>query len=168
MIRMLTPPYPKITQEIRTTMARAQVLLLATSGRGPIVYFAHSKLDYETSKAAKVRGLIRNRWPEKRLLDPSRMRETWPDLAERLGGQEPVYQLVISCVQEVVALEHKGHVGRGVFTELDLAARRGLPRFVARAGQLLPVERTEIVDPDDFKRAYGRVFVKGETANVAA
>lgn len=149
-------------------MSKAQVILLATSGRGHIVYFAHSKLDYESSRAAKVRSLIHQTWPDKRLLDPSRMRETWPDLAARLGGQDPVYELVISCVREVVALEHRGFVGRGVFTELQLAQRRGLPCFAVRDQKLVPVEAIEIVDPDDFKRRYGRLLVKGEVRDVAA
>ncbi len=168
MNRTLNPPFPKITQEIRWQMAKAQVTLLATPGRGPIVYFAHSKLDYNTSKAAKVRSMIRDRRHDARLLDPSRMLETWPDLVARLGGQEQVYELVIGCVSEVVALEHKGFVGRGVFTELELASRRGLPRFVVRSNQLLPVARIELHDPEDFKRAYGRVWAKGDEANVAA
>jgi hypothetical protein len=148
-------------------MSRAQVLMLAP-GHGDVVYFAHSKLDYETSRAAKVRSLIRHARPGKRLLDPSRMRETWTQLVERLGSIEAVYELVTSCVHEVVALEHKGFVGRGVFLELEQAAHRGLPRYVVRGQQLVPVEGIELFDPDDYKRSYGRVWAKGEVGNVAA
>lgn len=168
MLRIVKPPYQAITATIRTQISHAQVLMLATPGRGRIVYFAHSKLDYCTSRAAKVRSLVREHRPDARLLDPSRFGQTWNDLAERFGSQDAVYQFVVGCADEVVALEHEGFVGRGVFTELEIANQRGLPRFVVRGGKLVPVDSIELFNQNDFKRCYGRVFVNGDHTHGAA
>jgi hypothetical protein len=167
MCRVKLPPYDKTRDAIVWEISKAQVMSMAV-GAGKIVYFAHSKLDYSTSRAAKVRSLIRDERPDMRLLDPSRMGEVWPDLAQRLGSHEAVYELVIECSAQVVALEHKGFVGRGVFTELQLAQRRGLPCYVVRDKRLVPVESIQIFDKEDYKRCYGRVFAKGEVRDVAA
>lgn len=141
---------------------RAVILSLVESAGDRIVYFAHSRLAYGTKAALDARKVIETARPGCRLLDASRFdRPTpiWERLVQLVGSYDTVTRLVVSCVDEVIALEHDNHVGRGVYSELAEAALYNKPCSVVRGGAILPVARLEFVDVNDWRRRYGRVVV---------
>lgn len=149
---------------ISVETAKARVLRLAPAGGGRLVYFAHSKRDYHSARAARAFEVVRAARPGGRVLNPSGFIELWPVLVAALGSQEAVYRLVVELCTEVFALEHEGHIGRGVFAELVEAERLGLPRWVVRDEKVFPVAGVTTVDTTDYKVRYGRVMLDGGCA----
>lgn len=133
------------------------VLRHVRPGPGPLVYFAHSMLDYKSPAARRGLAVIQAARPGARVLDPSTMGPAWNRWTRALNSAEAVYTLVIGVVDEVIALERDGHVGRGVFCELQEAARRGIPRHVVRGGLVVPVAGVRVANHDDWRYLYGRV-----------
>lgn len=155
---LLWEMFERILVPVRRVTRRLEVEVLAhiPRGDGPIIYFAHSMRDYGTAREAEAEALIRQARPGCRLANP----KTWGPLWKRLEREldvESVYVLVLSIVDEVVALEHEGHVGRGVYHELFFAGKRGLPRSVVRGGSLVDVHAINIVDRNDYRVRFGRV-----------
>lgn len=142
---------------LKRLISKAQIFQFA-QGRGPVVYFAHSKLDYGTPAAKRARALIQRIRPGARILDPSRFGKIWPDLVERLGSHDAVYDLVIDCVSEVFALEHQDFVGRGVFNEVAVALRKARPAYAIREGRAVQITGYVVSDPNDYKRRFGRLL----------
>lgn len=145
-------------------MARAMLLAYvyprAASETGrPLVYFAHSKLDYGSPRAIGALIAIATARPGAAVLDPSRIDDrVFGKLVALLGSIDRLYAFTVALADEVIALEHEGHVGRGVYRELEEAAHLGKPRHVLRDGVLLPVVDLEIIDPADLRVRFGRVI----------
>jgi hypothetical protein len=114
----------------------------------PSVYFAHSKLDYNT-KVEK--DAIKTLSAMYKVFCPNN------NLGET--GSMSHYLKVVKWCDETVALEHGGLVGRGVYEEVNMAIESKKPTFVLRDGKLLKVKGSKIVNRDDWKR-YAKLEVE--------
>ncbi len=143
-------------------MARAMLLTYVyprQAAARPLVYFAHSKLDYGSPSAIAAHVAIAAARPGAAVLDPSRIDDrVFGKLVALLGSIDRLYAFTVALAAEVIALEHEGHIGRGVYRELEEAAHLGKPRHVLRAGVLVPVVDVEIVNPADLRVRFGRVL----------
>jgi len=133
------------------------------------IYFAHSKLDYRSAQATAARSLIVRLRPNAIVVDPSAVETTFTaELDARYvagatttrAAHDAIYRARIAAVDEVIVLERENHIGRGVYREVHFALKRGLPCWVVRDGDLLPVTSVKLVDGDDWTYYFGRVVVK--------
>jgi hypothetical protein len=107
----------------------------------PNVYFAHSKLDYNTKAekdAIKTLSAIYN------VFCPN----------NNLGETGSMYHYlnIVKWCDETVVLEHKELVGKGVYEEVQTALQNKKPTFVLRAGKLLKVTGVKVVNSDNWKQ----------------
>jgi len=112
----------------------------------PTAYFAHSMRDYGSKVEAEVRAELEKRF---KVLCPHR------DLA--YGGNMTGYFRMIRWCDLTIVLEHKDHVGRGVFEEVRAAFESKKRVLVWRAGKLRPVVGVDVADRNDWKVKYGRL-----------
>lgn len=139
-----------------------------------IVYFAHSMRDYGSYEAQAavmlIRDLYRKRGESFCIFDPEDL--PWDTLGARLRSSsiadenpnELVFDWVIAQSHEIVALEHAGYVGRGVYSELERGLAQQKPCYVLRVEslqphRLVPVKGLRLVDPEDWKVRYGAVEI---------
>jgi len=117
------------------------------------VYFAHSIKDYNTKKeAATLRRLRAHKdW---KVICPN------TDLGELPGGMRAYLEVVAQC-DLVIAMEHKGFVGRRVFCEIYRAFCANKPAFVLRKGKLFEVVTLKENDPNDWETYYGKLITDG-------
>ena len=76
-----------------------------------------------------------------------------------LGSITP-YLNRIDEVEVVVASEVEGHVGRGVFAEVEHGIRCNKQVFVLRGKNLFEVAIAKTVDEDDWRLHYGKLIVR--------
>jgi len=125
------------------------------------VYFAHSMRDYRTLRAVSAKAILMRLRPPPlfQILDPEQLNWAW--LVLKHGSNEAVYDFVIASSHIVIALEHREHIGRGVYEELERALVASKPCYALRGDQLCPIERIRLVNENDWKIRYGRVEVRG-------
>lgn len=111
-----------------------------------IAYFAHSKRSYGSESEHKARAFLESRY---RVFCPHR------DLGET--GSIEHYLRVVTWCDLVIALEHEGHIGRGVASEVDKALSLRKEVLVLRGRTLIPVIGIRVVDKDDWAVCYAKV-----------
>lgn len=126
------------------------------------IYFAHSMRDYGKPAAIEARVTIQkfidlSKTKPHEILDPEQM--NFQDIVWKQGSYDAAYRWVVEQADIVIALEHQGHVGRGVFTELSLALELKKPTFVVRSGNLVKVASVTPTGINDWKVRYGTVQV---------
>jgi len=111
-------------------------------------YFAHSKLSYGSQTEKEARKYLEGKF---KVICPNR------DLGE-LGSIQPYLEKIDTC-SVVVAMEHKKHIGKGVYDELHHAIAERKETYVLRKFNdsfvLRVIKVLNIVDPDDWKLNYG-------------
>lgn len=115
-----------------------------------IAYFAHSKLDYGSTRekaaiAAAERVGLRVFCPNNNLGETGKIEN---------------YLAVLSWCDSVFVLEHGGHVGRGVYSEVAHALQLQKPVVVLRRGQFYAVTGLKEIDNGDWKIRFGKLKVK--------
>lgn len=121
------------------------------------VYFAHSMLIYGTGESLRAVRYIKKLIPGCRILNPEDL--TWSELESRYGKAGAFWAVVKAC-DAVVVLEHKGHIGRGVYCEARAAMRQKKPLFVLRKLHLIPVKSVKIKNPNWTAFDYAKVKTK--------
>lgn len=121
----------------------------------PKLYYAHSKVIYNTDTETQTRVLLRKLFPKFQVVCPNQ------DLGE-LGTLQPYLDYVGTC-QLLVATEYKQFVGKGVFEEVQFALSKGIDALVlrtSRAGRptVHSISRVQVVDPRDWRLMYGKVI----------
>lgn len=115
-----------------------------------VVYYAHSKRIYDTPREKGELNMIKAHWNGDQIIDPSK------DLVWE-GDMEPYFN-VVRGVDYLVCSEYKGHVGKGVFDEVNLALANAIPVFVIRNGNLQSVADTIEDDMSDWAVNYGKLI----------
>jgi len=72
------------------------------------------------------------------------------------GTMDDYYQAVRES-EMVICSEYQGHIGRGVYTEIEEAKRNDIPVVVIRQGKFYPVKDIRIEDSSDWGIKYGRI-----------
>ena len=120
----------------------------------PLIYYAHSKLDYNTPREkAEIKHLSKYF----RVFNPN------TELGE-LGAMTPYLHAVWMCHHIVVSPHVELYVGRGVFCEICAALAYGQTVQVLcynKAGEIIPgrFKGLSIHDPKDWKVHYGKLEV---------
>jgi len=118
-----------------------------------VVYYAHSKKIYNTSREKMERSYIEKRF--KAVCCPNR------DMGE-LGSMNPYIDKVKGC-HAVVCTEFQGHIGKGVYEEITAALRFEKEVYCLRRRvgvfQLHRIKEVMIVDDTDWGTRYGKVKV---------
>lgn len=130
-----------------------------------VVYFAHSLRDYGSPRAGAARQTLQSLWPGSGVLDPSEWGDV--DILAEFGSYDAFYVAAVEGCDIVCALEHEGHIGRGVLTECLIALQAKKPVHVlrrnpaTRAACARAVIGVRLVDPEDWSERYGRFVVAG-------
>jgi len=117
------------------------------------VYYAHSKLTYDTIKESRELAYLRKNYDE--VVDPNELGE--------LGSLQAYLDIVKTC-DKLVCSSLDGFVGRGVFEEVSYALDIGLPVYGLsgairnRVTECL-VKKVVVIDPNDWILCYGEVQV---------
>jgi len=117
------------------------------------VYFAHSKMIYDTPYEGKLLNFLRKKY---NIICPNR------DVGE-LGDIKPYLKIVDKC-KMVICAEYKKYIGRGVYSEVERALKKKKKVLVIRwKGKnliLIPVIGVKVNDEDDWRHRYGKIIVK--------
>lgn len=162
-------PGAPAAEEVRQRLAAAR--LAERAERPQRIYFAHSMREYATARAGVALQEIARLWPGARVLDPEALSWSW--LERALGGCEAVYRWAVEHTAWLVVLEHQGHVGRGVYTEVSLALEADKPVWALRrqhdrTWERCRVEGVELIDRRDWKVRYGRLVTESRGLGQAA
>lgn len=126
------------------------------------IYFAHSLRDYRGFESKRVLQWLATWYPDAQVHNPEDFEGQFKSRARKLQSWHQAY---LSILQErlgerggVVALEHHGHIGKGVFNEISIAMDlMKRPAWVYREGGLHVVRSLQVVDTDDWAIRYGRI-----------
>jgi hypothetical protein len=117
------------------------------------IYYAHSKLIYNTEREEMERKAINSL--AGKVLCPNR------DMGE-YGMMDPYIEAVKNS-KAVVCSEYNRHVGRGVYFEVFTAINDGKPVFCLRIKSKTPsfykVLGIKVVDEDDWKMRYAKLVI---------
>lgn len=109
-------------------------------------YFAHSKRDYGTDKERHALAFLKE---NHRVFCPHH------NLGET--GSIAHYLNVVTWCDCMIVMEHKGHIGKGVFQEVNHAISQNKLVWVLRGKSLIPIKCIEIVDETDWCVRYGKI-----------
>jgi len=124
------------------------------------IYFAHSIRDYGTQKSRDAMVAIRERWPGAKVYNPEGMQKDFRQVTAEI--YEKILRRCLGDGEGLVAvLEHQDSIGRGVFTEVNLALRWGFPVFVLRDGEFVEVSSTCGENRRDWSVHYSSLVLKG-------
>ncbi len=116
-----------------------------------MIYYAHSMRTYGTDKERRAIELLQKKFGE--VYNPS--------CAEIQKARDPMS----ACLEKIASDEidalafsfHEGHVGRGVFDEVNCALAFGKPVYVVRRDTIERFQgQLEIVDPQDWRVCYAK------------
>jgi hypothetical protein len=109
-------------------------------------------LKYGTKEEKRELSILRKHF--KKVIDPSQL----PPQRSGYEAMQACFELIESSATALAFSTYRGHIGRGVYQEINLALARGLPVFQIRrrkiekfAGEL------SVTDPDDWSIRYARV-----------
>lgn len=116
------------------------------------VYYAHSKIIYNTSREQKELIYLRKKY--RNVICPNN------DLGE-LGSIRPYLECVSKC-DVVVCSEYKGYIGRGVCSEICKALSEGIPVKVLKSNFFGRLSMRKVVDisicnEQDWRVAYAKL-----------
>jgi hypothetical protein len=117
-----------------------------------LIYYAHSKLIYGTTREEKERAYLEKLF---KVICPNR------DMGER-GSIDPYLDMVSQC-SAVICSEYEKHIGRGVFSEVEHALKLG-KRVLCIRGEpgeyiLHPIQGIKIIDENDWRYFYGKIIL---------
>lgn len=118
------------------------------------VYFAHSMKDYGTKAERDCRSDLEKRW---RVMCPNR--DLWPMRSFDGSDAMQVCLTMVTWCDFVVVMEHQGHVGKGVHTEIESALKQKKRVLVWRDGNTYIVTGMQIVDRNDWKVKYAKLII---------
>lgn len=124
------------------------------STEGRVIYFAHSMQVYGKERTKTVEEDIARQTGCK-VLNPESL--DWGKLVKDSGSFSNAYRDIVQSCTEVVALEHEGHIGRGVYEELSYAFQLGRRVRVYREGQLVGVKHIHLADTSDWRVRFGSI-----------
>ena len=111
-----------------------------------VAYFAHSKKDYG-SKAEKN---------ALKLLGSLGYRAFCPNNNLGETGSMSHYLKIAEWCDVLVAMEHNGKIGRGVYEEVNLFLQKKRPAYVLRDGIILKILSVKIEDSNNWQQ-YGSI-----------
>ena len=115
------------------------------------LYFAHSMKSYRTPQELKNLVLIKNRFSDVEIVDPSKVGSS---------DMQVYFRLVRSC-DIFVMTEHNRHVGRGVYEEYVFALNERKEIWLLRQGEFIPKERfaLSVFDRHDWGVKFAKVHL---------
>ena len=119
------------------------------------VYYAHSKLIYNTKREKKELEFLRKKFSS--VFNPN-IKISWDNNTK----MEPYFKAVKNS-DIVVASEYKKHIGKGVFDEITTAINNNITVLCLRRKlfkyQLYKIANVEIVNDQDWKKKYGKIVL---------
>lgn len=120
------------------------------------IYYAHSKLSYNTSQEAVEIQFLRKKFSKAKVICPNN------DLGELKDFNE--YLKIVDSCSQVIVSEYDGYIGRGVLCETIQSFINNKPVFVLRKRgsefNLLMVTGFELTNQNDWKNRYAKLIVK--------
>lgn len=118
------------------------------------VYFAHSKLIYDTPLEHRLIMIMKNAGLD--VIDPN------GDMGE-LSSITPYLEMVDKCDALVVHTTSKHYVGKGVYEEIKRAIAKKKPCHWIKNTKdlslsLVIIEGVRVYDPMDWKKKYGTII----------
>lgn len=122
-----------------------------------IIYFAHHMNDYGSEKEAEALEFLRAAYPRYEVVCPNN------DLVLGINIESYIQYVEEEATKGVVIMEHRGHIGKGVWREASAAIEKGRPVHVIRKGNPYHREITDIsiMSPPQFEEGYKLYRVKG-------
>lgn len=115
------------------------------------VYYAHSMLKYGTKEEKRELSILRKHF--KKVIDPSQV-----PLPSGYEAMQACFELIESSATALAFSTYRGHIGRGVYQEINLALAWGLPVFEIRRGKIKKFTgELSVTDPDDWSIRYAKV-----------
>lgn len=115
------------------------------------LYYAHSKLIYNTELENEQLKLIKKQFPKYEIINPN-------DEIFVINGFKAFLNMVEGC-NIVVFTSMDNFVGKGVFTEVEHALRCGISVFWMNNDKFHDNFKISINDPDDWKFKFGEVKI---------
>jgi hypothetical protein len=120
------------------------------------IYYAHSMKIYDTNQEQNEYSLIHSQFPLYKIFCPNNNAPiSWHNLTSK--------DVMTECLQKVkkskivIASEYQNHIGKGVFSEVNLALALKKPVYVVRGNKFIPVNSIKIIDANDWGIKYGQI-----------
>jgi hypothetical protein len=123
---------------------------MAANSKNFDVYFAHNMVTYNTKQEKEAHDFLGTMF--RFVLCPNRDMD--------LGDDMRKYCKLVKKCQMVVCIEYKGHIGKGVYTEIDTALTNQIPVLVIRKDRLYHVSGIRVVNEDDWKKKYAKLIIR--------
>jgi len=119
--------------------------------RNKTVYYAHSMRKYGTNEEAKERELLERHFIQ--VIDPSQL----PPQRSGYEAMRACFQLIETSATALAFSSYKGHIGKGVYREIEVARACGYPIYEIRHGKVNRWKgRLEVVDRNDWSVKYAK------------
>jgi L-lactate utilization protein LutC len=123
-----------------------------------LLYYAHSRLSYGTRKEKRELRLIKKQFPDHQIINPAEINFTLTSEAEIIKECKDI----VKKVNIMIASEYKKHIGRGVFTELNVETKA--KKIVLRKKKFIEDFKIIMINRNDWHVRYGKI-VGGVDAN---
>jgi len=113
------------------------------------VYYAHSKKTYDSAKEKDELAFIKSKYPK--TICPN------TDLGE-LNSMDS-YLKIVAWSDLVIISEYFGHIGKGVYKEINEASKNNIPILILRERLFYKIKGVVVVDKLDAQIKYAKVII---------